>query len=84
MVSNAGPSILLRRAPSCGFLLAEVLVAGVVLGIGLAIIVGLSGRAIAMQTDGRHLRNAAQLADERLNLVLATGTENFRRRRAVP
>lgn len=60
-------------------MLAEVLVAGVILGAGLAIIVGLSGRAIAMQTDGKHLRNAAQLADDRLNLVLATGTENFAR-----
>jgi Tfp pilus assembly protein PilV len=66
----------MRRRPR-GFLLAEVLIAGVILGIGLAIVVGLSGRAIGMQTDGRHLRNAAQLADDRLNLVLATGTENF-------
>ncbi|MGP1347847.1 MAG: type IV pilus modification PilV family protein [Phycisphaerales bacterium] len=62
-----------------GFLLAEVLVAGVILGVGLAIVVGLTGRAISMQTEGRHLYNAAQLADERLNLVLATGTEDFNR-----
>jgi hypothetical protein len=65
----------LRR--SHGFILVDVIVAGILLGIGLAVVIGLTGSAIASQRRGEELQTAAMLADEQLNLVLAVGPEEF-------
>lgn len=60
-----------------GFALVDGIVAGVLLGAGLAIIIGLAGRALASQRQGAELHKAAMLADERLNLVLAMGPDRY-------
>lgn len=60
-----------------GFALIEVIVASVILGIAVSAILGLIGRAVASQSDGERIETAARLADERLNLVLATGAEGY-------
>lgn len=68
-----------RRGPRCarGFALVDAIVAGVLLGVGLAVVIGLTGSAIASQRKGEELQKAAMLADEQLNLVLAVGPEQF-------
>lgn len=60
-----------------GFALIEALAASVVLGLGLVAVMGLTARAIAAQTRGEQIAQAAMLADERLNLVLACGVERY-------
>jgi len=72
-----------RTRAHTGFILVDVIVAGVLLGIGLATIIGLTGAAIASQRKGEELQIAAMLADEQLNLVLAVGPEAFPSRFAV-
>jgi hypothetical protein len=54
-----------------------VIVAGVLLGIGLSVVIGLTASAIASQRKGEELQTAAMLADEQLNLVLSVGPEEF-------
>jgi prepilin-type N-terminal cleavage/methylation domain-containing protein len=65
------------RRSSSGFALIEVIVASVILGIAVSAILGLIGRAVSVQADGEKIETAARLADERLNLVLATGAEGY-------
>ena len=45
--------------------------------MGLSVVIGLTGSAIASQRKGEELQKAAMLADEQLNLVLAVGPEQF-------
>lgn len=63
-----------RRA---GIVLVDGIVAGVLLGIGLAVILGLSGAALSAQQQGENLANAAMLADDRLSMVVALGPEGY-------
>ncbi len=74
MVARAAPAQ--RRA----FALVDAIVAAVLLGVSLAVIIGLSGQSISAQARGRDLRLAAMLADEQLNLVLARGPDDYARR----
>jgi hypothetical protein len=69
--------VIHHRPSRSAFILVDVIVAGVLLGIGLATIIGLTGAAIASQRHGEELQIAAMLADEQLNLVLAVGPEDF-------
>ena len=71
------PSRFGRSRERRAFALIEALAASVVLGLGLVAVMGLTARAIAAQTRGERLAIAAMLADERLNLVLATGIEGY-------
>lgn len=63
-----------------GFALADVIVGAVILGVALAVVVGLAGQAITAQSKGRDLSVAAMLADEQLNLVLAHGPDDYVKR----
>ena len=65
------------RVRARGFVLVDAIVAGVLLGVGLSVVIGLAGSAIASQRKGEELQRAAMLADEQLNLVLAVGPEQF-------
>jgi hypothetical protein len=58
-------------------MLVDSIVAAVLLGIALAVIIGLGGRALSAQSSGEQLQNAAMLLDEQLNLVLARGPDNY-------
>lgn len=57
--------------------LIDVIVATIILGVALVAILGLTARAIDAQTRADQLRTAAMLIDERLNLVLAVGPEDY-------
>lgn len=60
-----------------GFLLADGLVAAVLLGVSLAMMIGLVSRASRTQREGQRLEVVAMLLDEQLNLVLARGADNY-------
>jgi len=63
-----------------GIALVDVLVASIILGVSLALLVSLAGRAAASLHRGDRLRTAAMLIDEQLNLVLARGPDDYDRR----
>lgn len=65
------------RAHRRGVMLADVLVAVVLLGVALAALMGLSGRALLAQRTGEDLQTAAMLIDEQLQLVLARGPDKY-------
>lgn len=56
-----------------GWALVDVIIGGVILAIGLAAVIGLSQRSLAMQQRAEREIIAAQLLDGLLNEVLATG-----------
>ncbi|MEM1424079.1 MAG: hypothetical protein AAGH64_08760 [Planctomycetota bacterium] len=62
-----------RPHTRAGFVLVDAIVAGVLLGIGLTVIIGLTASALGAQRRGEQLQRAASLADERLSMVLALG-----------
>lgn len=71
------PIACARGSVRRGFILVDVIVAGILLGIGLSVVIGLTGSAIASQRRGEEMQTAAMLADEQLNLVLSVGPEKF-------
>lgn len=76
MVAPPSPKRTARRRAG-GFALVDVIVGAILLGVALAVVIGLSGSAISAQARGRDLQIAAMLADEQLNLVLARGPDNY-------
>lgn len=72
-MSRLPNSPALRR----GFALVDAIVGGILLGLALVSIIGLTGSSLSAQARGEQLATAAALADERLNLVLATGVEGY-------
>ena len=62
-----------------GFALIEVVMGGLLLGIGLAVIISLATRSLLMQTDGEKRLTASWLADELLTMVLVEGPVNYRK-----
>jgi Tfp pilus assembly protein PilV len=58
-------------------MLADIIVAVVLLGVALAVMVGMTGRAISAQNAGEQFQTAAMLIDEQLNLVLARGPDSY-------
>jgi type II secretory pathway pseudopilin PulG len=62
------------------FALIDVIVATIILGSALAVIVGLTARALSSQTAGQELTTAAHLADEQLQLILLRGPDDYARR----
>lgn len=60
-----------------GVMLADILVAVVLLGSALAVLIGMTGRAMTAQRNGEQIQIAAMLLDEQLNLVLARGPDNY-------
>jgi len=85
MVSPAVPPInrSLRRLIDAsrssprGMLLAEVIIAVVLLAASLAVVLSMAGRSLSAQRTGEELQIAAMLLDEQLNLVLARGPDNY-------
>jgi len=72
-----------RSRSARAFALVDVIVATILLGVGLAVIIGLSGRAVSAQQQGDEIATAAMLADEQLHLVLARGPDDYARRFAT-
>lgn len=62
-----------RPAARRGWALVDVVLGGVILGIGLAAVISIAERALAMQQRSERELVAAQLLDGLLGEVLATG-----------
>ncbi len=60
-----------------GIALMDAIIGGIMLGVGLAVVVSLASRAIALQAQSQHLLTAAWLADELLAMVLVEGPEDY-------
>lgn len=60
-----------------GIALVEAIAAVIILAVSLATIMSLISQAQSSQTLGQQLRIAAALADERLNLVLISGPDDY-------
>lgn len=60
-----------------GTVLADAIVGSVLLGVALAVIIGLASWSLATQRQGEELQTAAALLDEQLNLVLMRGPEAY-------
>lgn len=65
--------MVIRRA----VVLVDAIVAAVLVGVALAVMIGLGGRALSAQASGEQLQTAAMLLDEQLNLVLARGPDEY-------
>lgn len=66
-----------HRGTRHGFALVDAIMGGILLGLALMSIIGLTGSSLSAQAKGEQLQTAAAMADERLNLVLATGVERY-------
>lgn len=62
------------------FVLADAIVATVMLGAALSVIVSLVGRALTAQRVGERLEVVAMLLDEQLQMVLARGPDDYLQR----
>lgn len=60
-----------------GMMLVDILVAVIMLGTSLAILIGMTARALRAQRTGETLANVAMLLDEQLNLILARGPDEY-------
>ncbi|HWB19896.1 MAG TPA: hypothetical protein VG711_06320 [Phycisphaerales bacterium] len=63
-----------------GFALIDAIIGAVILGIGLAVVISLTSRAVQRQIDGEKRTTAAWLADGLLNMVLADGPVDYGKR----
>ena len=68
---------MVSRTSRRAIVLVDAVVGAVLLGMALAVIVGLGGRALAAQRRGEELHIAAMLLDEQLNLVLMHGPDDY-------
>lgn len=57
--------------------LVDAIIGSVLLGIVLAVMIGLAGRSLSAQKRGEELRTAAMLLDEQLSLVLMRGPDEY-------
>lgn len=69
-----------RQSNPSGVALIDAIIAAVILGVALAVIIGLSGQAISAQGQGERTQIGAMLADEQLNLILARGPDDYAKR----
>ncbi len=60
-----------------GVALMDAIIGGVMLGVGLAVVVSLASRSIAIQAQSQHLLTAAWLVDELLAMVLVEGPQDY-------
>lgn len=71
---------MVGRSPRrTGFLLVDVLIGTVLLGVALGGILVVSTRALAMQREAASLRQAGMVADEVMSTIYAYGTEEYTR-----
>jgi hypothetical protein len=69
-----------HRTHRRGVALMDVLVAGIMLAIGLAVVISLVTRSLRIQTDSEKQLTASWLADELLAMVVVEGPENFNKK----
>ncbi len=68
-----------RPAHRRGFALMDVIIGSVMLGVALSVVISLSSRSLASQTDGEKRVVAGWLADELLSMVLVEGPVDYPR-----
>lgn len=68
-----------RGHDRCGFLLVDVLVGTVLIGIALGGILAVSTRALSMQRESGDLRQAGMVADEVMSTIHAYGVDSYTR-----
>jgi general secretion pathway protein I len=74
--------VMRRIARRRAFALIDVIIGGVILGIGLAAVLSIAERSLAMQQRSERDLVAATLVDGLLNEVLATGPVEWMEQRA--
>ncbi|MFG0291685.1 MAG: hypothetical protein ACIAQF_03265 [Phycisphaerales bacterium JB065] len=62
-----------------GFILLDAIVGSVLMAVALVVVIGLNSSALKAQRDGEFRQDAAMLADELLEQVVAVGPDQFRR-----
>lgn len=62
-----------------GVLLIDTLVAVVIMGVALAVLIGIASSALRAQQQGERLQIVAMLLDEKLSMVVAVGPDTFAR-----
>lgn len=62
-----------------GIALLDVIVGSIMLAVGLAVVISLTSRSLASQTDGERRLVAGWLADELLNMVIVEGPVEYPR-----
>jgi hypothetical protein len=60
-----------------GIALADAIIGGIILGLGLSVVLTVASRSLAMHTDGEKRLVASWLADELLTMVLVEGPDNY-------
>lgn len=83
MVTPRDDLFRVRRPRPRGFALVDAIVGAIIVGVALAVIIGLMGQALASQRKGEQIAVAAGLADEMLHLVLARGPDDYAKRFAL-
>lgn len=63
--------------PRRGIALLDVIIGTVMLAIGLAVVISLTSRSLASQSDGERRLVASWLADELLAMVVVEGPEDY-------
>lgn len=80
MVTGRPSRAIFGLARRRGVMLVDAIVGTVLLGVALAVLIGLAGRAMSAQSQGEQLQTGAMLLDERLNLVLLHGPDEYGKR----
>jgi len=60
-----------------GIALIDVIIGGVMLAVGLAVVISMATRSLAMQTNGEKRMVAAWLADEKLSMIAVEGPDVY-------
>lgn len=66
-----------RRTPRRGFALLDVIIGGMMLGIGIAATITIASRSLVQQAEGERQLVASWLADELLNMVMVEGPDIY-------
>ena len=66
-----------HRRQRRGAALMDAIIGGVMLGVGLAAIISIASRSLALQADGERRLQAAWLADELLAMVIVEGPKDY-------
>jgi type II secretory pathway pseudopilin PulG len=72
--------VVTGRGHRGGFALVDAIVGAIIVGVSLAVIISLMGRALTSQKQGEEIATAAALADEMLHMVLARGPDDYGKR----
>ncbi len=76
-MNRSAGTIRRRRRARRGIALADAIIGGVILGIGLSAVLTVTTRSLSVQGDGESRLVASWLADELLNMVLVEEPDEY-------